>query len=134
MEKVGNGRDRFAGFRAQHTLWCNLSDGVLSIEFTAPPAHSLSSGTIALLQEELERAVGNRNIKVIVLRSTGKIFCAGHDLKEMRSHREDNDGGKAFLDQLFDDCSKLMKSIVDHPKPVSSTVFSIITLPSEGMD
>ncbi len=103
------------------------ADAVLAIEFSAPPAHPLSSSTIALLREELARAAIDRQTKAIILRSTGKIFCAGHDLKEMRAHGSDDDGGKAFLDQLFADCSELMKAVVDHPKPVIAAVGGIAT-------
>lgn len=104
------------------------SKGVLTIGFSAPPAHPLSSGTIGLLREELERAADDPGVKVIVLSSAGKIFCSGHDLKEMQAHRrDDEDRGKAFLDQLFDDCSELMKAIVNHPNPVIAAVDGIAT-------
>ncbi|MEX0344046.1 MAG: enoyl-CoA hydratase [Rhizobiaceae bacterium] len=101
--------------------------GVLTIGFSAPPAHPLSSSTIGLLREELERAADDGGVKVIVLSSSGKIFCSGHDLKEMQAHRREEDGGKAFLDQLFDDCSELMKAIVNHPNPVIAAVDGIAT-------
>ncbi len=103
------------------------AEGVLTIGFSAPPAHPLSSRTIGLLREELERAADDRRVKVIVLSSAGKIFCSGHDLKEMQAHRRDEDGGKAFLDQLFDDCSELMKAIVNHPNPVIAAVDGVAT-------
>ena len=104
-----------------------LTDGVLTIGFSAPPAHPLSSKTIGLLHEELDRAAADRRVKTIVLASSGKIFCSGHDLREMRAHRGDDDGGKAFLDRLFDDCSRMMKAIVAHPRPVIAAVDGVAT-------
>ena len=105
----------------------DLENGVLKVEFSAPPAHPLSLSTIGLLRRELDRIADDRGVKVIVLASSGKIFCSGHDLLEMRTHRQDDDGGKAFLDHLFAECSELMKAIVSHPKPVIAAVDGIAT-------
>jgi len=48
-----------------------------------------------------------------VLSATGKVFCAGHDLKEMTSFRakpRPRQGG--FFDQTFAACATLMQAIV----------------------
>ena len=55
------------------------------------------------------------------------MFCAGHDLKEMTAHRADADRGKAFFEETFAICSRLMQSIVRHPKPVIAEVDGIAT-------
>ena len=45
----------------------------------------------------------------------------------MRAHRSDDNGDKAFLDRLFDDCSEMMKAIVSHLRPVTSAVDGVAT-------
>jgi len=54
---------------------------------------------------------------VVVLAANGKIFCAGHDLREM-SGRE----GKAHFEPLFARCSRMMLAIRSCPKPVIAKV------------
>jgi enoyl-CoA hydratase/carnithine racemase len=79
------------------------------------------------LLAELEAARDDTTIHVIVLASAGKLFSAGHDLKEMTAHRADADRGKAFFEHTFALCSRLMQSIVALPKPVIAEVDGIAT-------
>src|SRR3954452_8887662 len=79
------------------------------------------------LQEELDVARGDGTIHVIVLAAAGKLFSAGHDLKEMTAHRADADRGKAFFEHTFALCSRLMQSITALPKPVIAEVDGIAT-------
>ena len=74
------------------------------------------------LQSELDRARDDATVRVIVLAAHGKVFCAGHDLKEMTAHRADADRGRAFFQLAMTRCSALMQSIVGHPKPVIAEV------------
>ncbi len=100
---------------------------VLTIELAKPPAHSLSLAVIGRLHRALEEARADRSVNVVVLASSGKIFCAGHDLKEMKAHRDDPDHGRVFLEELFRRCSEMMKAIVRLPKPVIAKVGGIAT-------
>lgn len=104
-----------------------VKNGVLTIELTDPPAHSLSMAMIGKIHAELDRAAADKDISVVVICSSGKIFCAGHNLKEMQGHSSDSDGGKAFLDDLFEKCSAMMMAISEHPKPVIAVVDGIAT-------
>jgi enoyl-CoA hydratase/carnithine racemase len=45
----------------------------------------------------------------------------------MTSHRTDADGGRAYFDDVFALCSRLMQSIVSLPKPVIAEVDGIAT-------
>ena len=105
----------------------DLQDGVLTVTLSNPPAHALSMEMIATLHRTLDAARSDNAVRVLVLASSGKIFCAGHDLKEMAAHRADPDGGRAFLEDLFRRCSELMKAIVRLPKPVIARVDGIAT-------
>ena len=108
-------------------VFSDLENGILRITLANPPANVLSIVAMTSLQGELDRARDDKTVRVIVLAATGKLFCAGHDLKEMNAHRTDADKGKAFFEETFAICSRLMQSIVGHPKPVVAEVDGIAT-------
>ena len=103
-------------------------DGVQRLTLNRGPArNALSEGLMAALQQALQAAAANGSVRVIVLAANGPAFCAGHDLKEMTAHRKDADGGKEAFAALFAQCSKLMQTIVRHPKPVIAQVHGVAT-------
>ncbi|MEQ1942536.1 enoyl-CoA hydratase [Mesorhizobium sp. VNQ89] len=104
-----------------------LDGGVLRMTLSNPPANLLSLEVMRDLQAELDRAAEDPAVRVVVIAAAGKLFCAGHDLKQMTAHRSDPDGGKAYFEETFDTCSKLMQSIVRHPKPVIAEVDGVAT-------
>ena len=89
--------------------------------------NALSEGMMAALQAELDLDAHNSGSRVIVLAADGPAFCAGHDLKEMTAHRADADKGAAYFTSLFAQCSRLMQTIVHHPKPIIAEVHGIAT-------
>lgn len=101
--------------------------GILRLTLANPPANALSLETMDALQAGLERARDDRSARVVVIAGSGKLFCAGHDLKEMTGHRGDPDQGRAFFEHTFATCSALMQSIVGLPKPVIAEVDGIAT-------
>ena len=82
----------------------------------------LSSGMINALQAALEKVRGNRAVRVVVLAGTGRAFCAGHDLREMRAHPD-----QAWQASLFAQCSKVMLTIAELPQPVIACVQGVAT-------
>jgi enoyl-CoA hydratase/carnithine racemase len=105
----------------------DLERGILRITLDNPPANLLSLEVMRGIQAELDRASEDPAVRVIVIAAAGKMFCAGHDLKQMTAHRADADGGKAYFEETFDTCSKMMLSIVRHPKPVIAAVDGVAT-------
>ncbi|WP_283937748.1 enoyl-CoA hydratase [Sphingomonas hankyongi] len=95
---------------------------ILRLTLQNPPANALSLALMEFLQSELDAVRSDETIRVIVIAADGKLFSAGHDLKQMTSHRGDADHGKAYFEDVFAVCSRLMQSIVDHPKPVIAEV------------
>ena len=57
-----------------------------------------------------------------MIAANGKAFCAGHDLKEMRSSED-----RAFHQALFDRCGTMMQTINQLPQPVIARVQGIAT-------
>jgi enoyl-CoA hydratase/carnithine racemase len=61
-------------------------------------------------------------IRCVVIEGAGKGFCAGHDLKELRSRTD-----RAFYEEVFDTCCLLMNTITRLPQPVIAKVHGIAT-------
>jgi enoyl-CoA hydratase/carnithine racemase len=101
--------------------------GVLRLTLNNPPANALSIAVMEALQRELDSARDDNAVRVIIIAAAGKLFSAGHDLKEMTAHRTDSDKGTSFFERTFALCSRLMQSIVEHPKPVIAKVDGIAT-------
>jgi len=89
--------------------------------------NSLSDQMISLLRTTIKEVSVDKSIKVIVIAATGKIFCSGHNLKEITAARENNDQGERYFLNLFESCSTLMQSIVNCPKPVIAEIDGIAT-------
>lgn len=106
-----------------------MRDGaVLRLTLNRPKArNALSEGLMAALQSALDEGANDKAVRVIVLAANGPVFSSGHDLKEMTAHRGDADKGRAFFAGLFEQCSKLMQTIVRHPKPIIAQVQGIAT-------
>lgn len=100
---------------------------VLRLTLHNPPANALSMAVMESLQAELDTAREDENVRIIIIAAAGKLFSAGHDLKEMTAHRTDADRGKAFFERTFALCACLMQSIAEHPKPVIAEVDGIAT-------
>jgi enoyl-CoA hydratase/carnithine racemase len=105
----------------------SLQDGVLRLTLASPPANALSLKLMAALQGELDRAGRDKAVRVVIIAAAGKLFSAGHDLKEMNARRTDPDRGRAFFAETMARCSALMQTIVQVPKPVIAEVDGIAT-------
>jgi enoyl-CoA hydratase/carnithine racemase len=104
-------------------LVSDARDGVLRLTLDDPKSrNSLSEAMMAALQEALDNAAADPNIRAIVIAATGEVFCSGHNLKEITARRSDGDKGRSYFEQLLRQCAKLMLSIVRHPKPVIAEV------------
>ena len=102
--------------------------GVLTITMNRPDArNALSESLMRALQLTLDEAVADSEVKVIVIAAQGPAFSSGHDLKELSAHRNDPDKGLAYYRALFAQCSHLMLSIANHPKPVIAQVHAVAT-------
>ena len=89
--------------------------------------NALSEEMLGALQAELDRIKDDRSIRVVVLKGAGKVFCAGHDLKQMQAARQVEDGGKAYFNTLFQQCGRVMTSITTLPQPVIAQAHGIAT-------
>jgi enoyl-CoA hydratase/carnithine racemase len=101
---------------------------ILVATLDAPQSrNSLSRRMIAALDGIVAEAGRDEAIAAVVLAANGPAFSAGHDLKELASHRPDADGGRAFYAETMRACAGLMQAIVRSPKPVIAAVEGIAT-------
>ena len=104
------------------------SDQIAHLELNSPKnLNALSNDMLAALQVELDALKGDRSIRVVVLSGAGKVFCAGHDLKEMQAARQNEDGGTESWADLFNRCATMMQTIQALPQPVIAQVHGIAT-------
>ncbi|HVK92781.1 MAG TPA: enoyl-CoA hydratase [Mycoplana sp.] len=103
------------------------TDAVLRLTLRNPPANVLSIDLMEALASALDEAAADNTVRVVVLASTGSLFSAGHDLKEMTAHRSDADGGRAFFERTMRLCADLMLKIAGLPKPVIAEIDGLAT-------
>ncbi len=97
--------------------------GIARLTLNRPGAYNaLSVSLMGALQDELERIAADRSVRAVILAGSGKGFCAGHDLKEIRAA-----GGRDFFQAVFRQCSKLMLTLTRLPQPVVAEVHGIAT-------
>ncbi|MEM5494168.1 enoyl-CoA hydratase [Hoeflea sp. AS16] len=102
---------------------------VLRLEMNNPPANALSIAMMEALKAELDTAREDASVRVVIIASAtpGKLFSAGHDLKELTVHRADEDRGRAFFARTMKLCAELMQTIVHLPVPVIAEVDGLAT-------
>ena len=104
------------------------NDNILRITLNNLSDHNtLSLDVINKLNNIIKDADNNNEIKIIIISSIGKIFCAGHNLKEIISHKNDSDKGLKFFSTLINNCSELMLNIINNSKPIIAEVDGIAT-------
>ena len=102
--------------------------GIATLTLNAPGSlNALSDAMLAALTEAFTALAADRSIRVVILRGTGRAFCAGHDLKEMQAARQSPDKGAAYFQSLFDRCATMMQMIPALPQPVIAQVHGIAT-------
>jgi enoyl-CoA hydratase/carnithine racemase len=101
----------------------NAADGVVRLIFNRPAArNALSVALLGELQQALDDIAKDETVKVVVISANGPVFCAGHDLREIRANP-----GRQYYERVFAQNSKLMLSIVRLPQPVIAQVHGVAT-------
>ena len=99
------------------------NDGICTITLNRPERRNpLSTQKLDAIQISLDEIAKDKSIKVVVLAAKGPVFCAGHDLKEMRANTN-----YTFIHELFLQCSRMMLSLNRLPQPVIAKVHGVAT-------
>ena len=97
--------------------------GVVTLTMNRPANfNALSEEMLQALQQALDRLAADDSARVVVLAAAGKAFCPGHNLKEMIEKPS-----LAYYQGLFEQCSRVMLSILKLPVPVIARVQGIAT-------
>ena len=100
----------------------NETDHIVKIELINGKKHNpLSLELIKELINSLIQISSQKKVKVLIISSEGPGFSAGHDLDELRK----NKNNKKFFNELFNECSNLMQTIMNLPQPVIAEVCGI---------
>ena len=97
--------------------------GIVTLTLNRPHQYNaLSDALLSELQSQLDVIAGDPAVRVVVIAGTGRAFCAGHDLKEMRTRPD-----QSYYRDLFGRCSRMMLTITQMPQPVIARVHGIAT-------
>ena len=103
-----------------------FADGIRTIVLANPEKRNpLSRAAMDEVREVLEAAGKDPTVRVVVVKSLGPAFSAGHDLREVR--RASEEANVAELRDIFDTCVRLMTAIQTIPQPVIAQVSGIAT-------
>ncbi|OMC34228.1 enoyl-CoA hydratase [Mycolicibacterium fortuitum] len=97
--------------------------GVVTLTLNRPQAfNALSEEMLTALGEAMDLLAHDDSVRAVVLGASGKAFCAGHDLKEMRA-----EPSLEYYRQLFARCTAVMLAIQRLPVPVIARVQGLAT-------
>ena len=101
----------------------DISPGITTLTLNRPGEYNaLSEVMLTELQAALDEIAADRSVRVVILAGSGKAFCAGHNLKEMRTKPD-----RGYYLALFQQCSRMMLSITRLPQPVIARVHGLAT-------
>jgi enoyl-CoA hydratase/carnithine racemase len=107
----------------QPAVLTSVDQGIATLTLNRPTHYNaLSVSMLTALQLALTAVAARSGVRVIVLAATGRAFCAGHDLREMRANPN-----TAWQRALFDQCSALMLSLGSISQPVIAQVQGVAT-------
>jgi len=93
-------------------------DGVTTLTLNRPKArNALSFELLDALQQALDDIREQPAIRVVVLTANGPVFCAGHDMKQLRQNRREE-----YYQRTFQKSSGIMMSLMGLPQPVIARV------------
>lgn len=99
------------------------SGGITTLTLNRPKQYNaLSSAMLTELQKNLDAIAQDSTVRVVVIAGSGSVFCAGHDLKEMRSQYE-----LGATQALFDQCSGVMQTLIALSQPVIAKIHGLAT-------
>jgi enoyl-CoA hydratase/carnithine racemase len=97
--------------------------GVHTLTLNAPRSFNvLSEAMMDALHAALDTVAADPGSRAVVIASTGRAFCAGHDLKEMRARPD-----VAYYQALFARCTRLMMAVRRLEVPVIARVQGLAT-------
>ena len=106
-----------------------MSGQVLWLTLNRPQQRNpLSSQMIAALGDAINTANDDPGVRAIVITSSGPVFSAGHDLREMGPQAGESDTERQQrVRQILQSCAQMMLGIVHSPKAIIASVQATAT-------
>jgi enoyl-CoA hydratase/carnithine racemase len=108
--------------QAEPVLKSEVREGVAALVLNRPRQYNaLNRALLEALHRALDEIGRDANVRAVTISGAGSVFCAGHDLKEMRALPQ------AEVEALFGACSAFMQKLVALPVPVIAVVNGLAT-------
>lgn len=110
--------------KEQPYVLSHIKNHVLWLSMNRPTERNpLSSTMLQTLHQHIKEANDNDNVRVIVIKGEGKVFSAGHDLKEMSGKKANCEpNNEKRVKGILDDCTQFMMSLIKSPKAIIACV------------
>lgn len=103
---------------ASNLLSVTEADGIRNITMIdGKTRNCLSLAMMEDLTQAIKKNEDDKSLRLIVVSSTGPVFSAGHNLKELSS-----DKGYENQKSVFSKCNELISSVTNSPLPIISKV------------
>jgi len=100
-----------------------VKPGLVRLTLNRPDSfNALSQDMMSAIAVQLQALAQDEQTKVVLLAGSGRAFCAGHDLKEMRAEPSQD-----YYERLFGQCSQIMLALQNLPQPVIAQVHGVAT-------
>jgi len=80
------------------TIDVQIDDGIAIITLARPPVNAIDPAWLVRLEETLDALEHTESVRVLRIRSSQQVFCAGADLDFMRAHFASEAGRKLIID------------------------------------
>ena len=81
---------------------CSIQDGIATLTLNRPEKrNAINSAMMANLATHFNALEQHRDVRVVVLRGAGKVFCAGRDLREMGQQQSTEGAAQTGVVELF---------------------------------
>jgi len=81
---------------------CSIQDGIVTLTLNRPEKrNAINSAMMASLTVHFNDLEQHRDVRVVVLRGAGTVFCAGRDLREMGQQQSTEGAAQTGVVELF---------------------------------
>lgn len=92
------------------------------IELNRPDKFNcISSDLLTGMEEAMDRFEADANVRCVLLRGAGKVFCTGADLDEIRAAAASSDGQAAFVSRIH----AVLRRLEASPLPVVAAIHGL---------
>lgn len=83
-------------------ILCTVADGIATLTLNRPEKrNAINRAMLASFGAHLQQLEHNTDVRVVVIRGAGRVFCAGRDLREMDQQRDAGEANQGGVVELF---------------------------------